>query len=122
MQALSRGLGLAVAVLSLASVVPLLAWDARPSTFAPGAHLALGAAPLALIAVAYLAYQPYLRATRGQVLRAAILALAFLCWAANQALGDVPVATLMNDLAITLFVIDVALTMANWPNPTKRPC
>ncbi|HEU0167601.1 MAG TPA: hypothetical protein VFS62_07475 [Chloroflexota bacterium] len=122
MHAVSRALGLAVAVLSLASLVPLLVWDTRPGTFPGGAHLALGAAPLALIAVAYLIYQRYLRARAGQVLRAAILALAFLCWAANQALGDGPTATLMNDLAITLFVVDVALTMTNWPKPTKASC
>ena len=40
-----------------------------------------------------------------------MLAAAFLFWAANQFWPDVPQATLFNDLAVALFVIDVWLTM-----------
>lgn len=103
----------ALTVLSLAL---LLAWDVAPEFFPSRAHLVLGAGPLALIAVTYLAYQALLmRAGPAHMFRAVVLALAFLCWAANQALDATPVATLMNDLAIALFVIDVLLTMLGWP-------
>ena len=113
---LMRALPLGLGGLTLLSVALLLAWDALPETFPEKAHLVLGAAPLALIAVTYLAYQILVaRASAPRLFRAILLAMAFLFWAANQALGEAPLATLMNDLAIALFVIDVLLTMAVWP-------
>jgi hypothetical protein len=44
-----------------------------------------------------------------------MLAAAFLCWAANQLWPDRREATLLNDIAIALFVLDVFLVMAGWP-------
>jgi hypothetical protein len=43
------------------------------------------------------------------------VALAFLFWAANQVCADVAIATVLNDIAIALFVLDVALVVAGWP-------
>ena len=43
--------------------------------------------------------------------RAIVLAAAFLFWAANQFWPDSLQATLFNDLAVALFVIDAWLTM-----------
>ena len=117
----SRAAALALAGLTLVSVGLLLAWDVVPARFPDGAHQALGAAPLALIALAYLVFQGYARPGRGGLLRAAILALAFLCWAVNQLLGDGRPAVLFNDLAIALFVLDVFLTVAGWPAEDAPP-
>jgi hypothetical protein len=47
-----------------------------------------------------------------------MLAVAFLFWAANQLWPDLPQATLFNDIAIALFVLDVFLVMFGWP-PTS---
>jgi hypothetical protein len=100
------------AVLTVVSLILLLVWDAAPRLFPADAHLVLGATPLALIAATYLVHQLLLaRVPPGRLVRAVLLAAAFLCWAANQAMGDAPLATLMNDLAIALFVVDVLLTM-----------
>jgi len=71
----------------------------------------LGALPLALIAFAYLAQQAVCCQSRKDLVRAILLAVAFLFWAANQLWPDLPQATLFNDIAIALFVLDVFLTM-----------
>ena len=110
-----RGLAVSLGVVTMASVVLLLVWDLKPESFPDSAHLVLGAIPLALIAVSYLLYQAHTRPSQAHLLRAIILALAFLCWAENQWLGDGRLATLFNDLAIGLFVFDVFLTMIGWP-------
>jgi len=111
---------MALGGLTLLSLVVLVAWDVRPSLFPVRAHDVLGAFPLALIALAYLAHQAVLRPGRKALFRAFLLAVAFLFWAANQLWPDLPQATLFNDLAIALFVLDVYLTMAGWP-PESPP-
>ncbi|SRR5581483_6261808 len=118
---LARGTVVVLGLGTIASVGLLLAWDVAPALFPGNAHLLLGAAPLALVAVAYLAYQAVIWPGALQVAKAAMLALAFLFWAVNQVLGDGPRAVLFNDLAIALFVFDVVLTMAGWPPGTNRP-
>jgi hypothetical protein len=105
-------------IISLAGVVVLLAWDVAPTMFPLRAHDVLGAFPLAMIAVAYLAYQAAHRPARLEVLKAVLLAIAFLFWAANQLWPDLPQAMLFNDIAIALFVLDVFLVMIGWP-PTS---
>jgi hypothetical protein len=104
-----------VGVASLVAVVLLLAWDSFPKLFPRGAHNLLGALPLALIAVAYLIYQAARRPGRAEIFKAILLALAFLLWAANQFWPDAACATLLNDLAIALFVLDVFFVMIGWP-------
>lgn len=106
----------ALGVSTLASVAVLVAWDLFPTLFRPGAHDVLGALPLVLIALAYLAYQTVRRPGRREFLKAVLLAIAFLLWAANQLWPTLPQATLFNDLAIALFVLDVFLVMVGWPS------
>ena len=101
--------------MTLACVVVLLVWDAVPTFFPSGAHDVLGALPLALIAFAYLVYQAVRRPVAAELFKAVLLAIAFLLWAANQFWPDAAHATLFNDLAIGLFVLDVFLVMAGWP-------
>lgn len=106
--------------LAMASVVALLVWDAFPQAFPPRAHLLLGSAPLALIAISSLLYQAAKRQQPLGVIKAAVLAAAFLFWAANQLLPGTAYATLFNDLAITLFVLDVFLTVVGRPLSLPR--
>ena len=110
-----RALPVILGVVSLVSVAVLLAWDAAPTLFPPRAHDVLGALPLAMIAVAYLAYQAAHRPAPLEVVKAALLAIAFLFWAANQLWPDIPQSVLFNDIAIALFVLDVFLVMTGWP-------
>jgi hypothetical protein len=110
-----RALPIILGVISLAGVAILFVWDALPHLFPAKAHNVLGAFPLAMIAIAYLAYQSVLRPARLEVLKAVLLAIAFLFWAANQMWPDLPQATLFNDIAIGLFVFDVFLVIIGWP-------
>jgi len=100
---------------TLASVVVLLVWDAFPALFPKDAHNILGALPLALIALAYLVYQTVRRPGRAEVFKAALLAIAFLLWSGNQLWPEASYATLLNDLAIALFVLDVFFVLIGWP-------
>jgi uncharacterized membrane protein len=110
-----RAFPLVLGAATLIGVALLLAWDFNPGAFPEKAHDALGAFPLAMIAIAYLVYQTVRRPTATEFVKALMLAGAFLFWAANQLWPDRPQATLFNDIAIALFVIDVFLVMVGWP-------
>jgi hypothetical protein len=110
-----RAAPVALGILTLLSVVVLLLWDLRPACFPARAHDLLGALPLALIAVAYLVYQSIRRPGRAELFKAALLAIAFLLWAGNQYWPTASWSTLLNDLAIALFVLDVFFVLIGWP-------
>jgi hypothetical protein len=110
-----RALPVLLGILTLAGVGVLLVWDVVPSLFPARAHDALGAFPLAMIAIAYLVYNTAHRPRVLEFVKAILLAVAFLFWAANQLWPDSPRATLYNDIAIALFVLDVFLVMIGWP-------
>jgi hypothetical protein len=102
-------------LVALAGVGALVAWDAFPWLFPARAHDFLAAFPLAMIALAYLVYQAAHRPARMEVVKATMLAAAFLFWAANQLWPNLRQAALLNDIAIALFVLDVFLVMVGWP-------
>ena len=109
-----RSVPFVLCLITLASVLVLLVWDALPRIFPTRAHNVLGALPLALIALAYLAYQAIRRPTAQELTKAILLSIAFLLWAANQFWSDMPYARLLNDMAIGLFVLDVVLVIVGW--------
>jgi hypothetical protein len=102
-------------VLTLASVAVLLVVDALPSLFSGKAHDSVAAFALGMIAFAYLVYQSAHRPPWRELLKAVLLAAAFVFWAANQVWPDPHRAILFNDIAIALFVLDVFLVMIGWP-------
>jgi hypothetical protein len=106
-----RARPLLLGALTFVAMGLLIVWDVAPGWFPIHAHNVLGALPLALIAIAYLVHRWRLRPTRAEALRALLLAAAFLFWAANQLWPDLPQATLLNDVAVILFVLDVLLGM-----------
>jgi multisubunit Na+/H+ antiporter MnhB subunit len=110
-----RLLPLAFGIVTLLAVALLLAWDLAPQRFPARAHDLLGALPLALIALAYMVDQALRRRSPGELFKALLLALAFLFWAANQLWPESSRATLFNDVAIALFVLDVFFAIAGWP-------
>jgi len=110
-----RTLPVILGVVALVDVAALLVWDAFPRLFPARSHEILAAYALAMIAIAYLFYQAVHRPSRAEFLKAILLALAFLFWAANQLWPSVPQATLFNDIAIALFVFDVFLVLVGWP-------
>ena len=106
---------LIMGVATLASVVLLLVEDAAPRLFPARSHDSLAAFSLATIACAYVAFQLAHRRGAAELAKAILLAAAFLFWAANQFWPKLPEASLFNDIAIGLFVLDVFLVIAGWP-------
>jgi hypothetical protein len=105
-------------IVTLASVGVLLIWDLLPGLFPARAHDFLAAFPLAMIALACLVYEAVRRPSRSELIKAILLACAFLFWAANQFWPGLRQATLFNDIAIGLFVFDVFLAMIGRPLST----
>jgi|SRR5579859_1457097 len=110
-----RAIPAILAVATLISVAVLFAWDIFPKLFPARAHNFLAALPLALIAIAYLLYQYARQPAAMEFVKGLMLAVAFLCWGANQFWPDMSQATLLNDIAIALFVLDVFLVIIGWP-------
>jgi hypothetical protein len=121
MKGASRALALSLGVATFASAAVLLIWNLAPGRFPARAHDVLGALPLAVIAVACLAHQASRPAGWRETLKAALLAAAFLFWAGNQLWPEHPRATLMNDVAIVLFVLDVFFVIVGWPRAPDAP-
>lgn len=105
--------------LALVSTLALFAWDAAPRLFAARAHDGIEAFSLATIAVAYLIYQLAGRMSRVELAKSILLAAAFFFWAANQIVPNPRVATVCNDIAIALFVLDVFLVMTGLPSTAE---
>jgi hypothetical protein len=101
---------------TLVSVVLLLAADACRTAYVARFHDLFGALALGLIAFAYLAYQSVRRPSRMEMLKALLLSVAFLLWAANQMCPNTTQGTLFNDFAIALFVLDVYWIIVGWPS------
>ncbi|MGO9324803.1 MAG: hypothetical protein ACLP07_09600 [Terracidiphilus sp.] len=114
-----RVLSVTLGAVTLAGIAVLLGWDAFPRLFPAGSHAILAAFSLAMIALAYLAYQIALWPAAFEFLKAIMLAVAFLFWAANQFWPNSPQATLFNDIAIALFVFDVFLVIVGWPRTSQ---
>jgi hypothetical protein len=108
--------------LTLASVVLLFVEDAFPLRFPVKSHDSLAAFALATIALAYLIYRMAQRPAPMELTKAILLAAAFLFWAANQFWSNRPEATLFNDAAIGLFVLDVFLVIAGRPSAATDGC
>ncbi|HEV2136410.1 MAG TPA: hypothetical protein VGR47_19460 [Terracidiphilus sp.] len=110
-----RSIPLLLSVAALAAVIALFAWDASPKLFPARSHDLLAAFSLAAIAIAYFTYEAAHRPSIPAMIKATLLALAFLFWAANQLWPALPQASLFNDIAIGLFVFDVFLVIGGWP-------
>jgi hypothetical protein len=110
-----RLLPVVLCIATLVSVGALLLWDLLPELFPARAHDFLAAFPLALIALTCLVYEAVRRPSRSELVKAILLACAFLFWAANQFWPTLPHATLFNDIAIGLFVFDVFLAIIGRP-------
>ena len=114
-----RSFPVLLGALTLAAVAGLLVCDVLPGLFPARSHDLLAAFSLTAIAVAYLAYQAAQRPPILELVKAILLATAFLCWAANQLWPGLPQATEFNDVAIALFVLDLFLVIVGGgPAPT----
>ena len=110
-----RVVPLVLGIVTLAGVALLFVEDARPLLLPAGSHDVLAAFSLAMIALAYMVFQLLQRRPRAELVKTILLAAAFLFWAANQFWPNLPRASLYNDIAIGLFVLDVFFVIAGWP-------
>src|SRR5437764_13193861 len=91
-----RAIAIILGITTLGGVGVLLTWDAFPEFYPARAHDFLAAFALAMIAVAYLVWQIARRPAPMEIVKAILLALAFLFWSANQLWPDLKQATLFN--------------------------
>ena len=106
---------LILGIVTLAGVVLLFIEDAAPRLLPAGSHNVLAAFSLAMIACAYMVFQWTHRRPLAELAKTILLAADFLFWAANQLWPNLPQASLFNDIAIGLFVLDVFFVIAGWP-------
>ena len=106
---------LVLGIVTLAAVALLFVEDAAPRLLPARSHDVLAAFSLAMIALAYMVFQLAHRRPAAELLKTTLLAAAFLFWAANQFWPNLPQASLFNDIAIGLFVLDVFFVIAGWP-------
>ena len=110
-----RAVPVLLGVVTMVCVAVLLACDVFPALLPANLHGFVEASPLALIAFAYLLYQVMHRPSLREWIKAVLLAAAFLFWSANQFWPNPHQATIFNDIAISLFVLDVFLVIIGWP-------
>ena len=110
-----RAVPVLLGVVTMVCVALLLASDIFPALLPASLHGFVEATPLALIALVYLLYQSVHRPPLKEWLKAILLAAAFLFWSANQFWPNPHQATIFNDIAIALFVLDVFLVIIGWP-------
>jgi hypothetical protein len=72
-----------------------------------------------MIACAYMVFQLAHHRRMAELFKTILLAAAFLFWAANQLWPNLPQASLFNDIAIGLFVLDVFFVIVGWPAGSK---
>jgi hypothetical protein len=97
-----------VVVLALAAGVLLLTRDVFLTDLP---HAPVSAAPLLLIGAAYLGFQALLRPKPLDLFKALIVSSAFILWGVDQLLPGGWVATILGDVVITLYVLDVGWMM-----------
>ena len=73
-----------------------------------------------MIAFTWLAHHALQRASFRDWLKAILLSIAFLFWASNQFLSNLHLATVCNDIAIALFVLDLVFIIASRPPEGER--
>src|SRR5438034_9047402 len=97
--------------LAVASSVVLLVLDVSRGFREGDARRVVSALPLIAIALACLAFHATWTAEPLDLLKRVLLSAAFLFWAANQLFPTTGWAPIANDVAIALFVLDLALIL-----------
>lgn len=106
-----RAVTVLLLALALASSVVLLVLDVSRGFREGDARRVVSALPLIAIALACLAYHATWTPEPLDLLERVLLSAAFLFWAANQLFPTEGWAPVANDVAIALFVLDLALIL-----------
>ena len=99
----------ALAILAVAASAVLLGVDGSPVLAARIGHAPVSAAPLILIGTAYLLMSALVRVSPLDLLKRVLLAAAFILWGVDQLMTPGPLARLIGDVVIALYVFDLAL-------------
>jgi hypothetical protein len=113
-----RAVTLFLLMLALVSSAALLALDVSGDFRESDARRVVSALPLIAIALACLAFHATWTPEPLDLLKRVLLSAAFLFWAANQLFPTAGWAPVANDIAIALFVLDLALIL--WSDLRKR--
>jgi hypothetical protein len=113
-----RAVTVLLLAVALASSVLLLALDASQGFREGDARRVVSALPLIAIALACLAFDATWTPEPLDLLKRVLLSAAFLFWAANQLFPTTGWAPVANDIAVALFVLDLALIL--WSDLRKR--
>jgi hypothetical protein len=98
-----------LAVLAVVSGAVLLLVDALPHLLPAWPRAPLSAAPLVLIGIAYISLQPLVRPRPLELLKRMMLGGAFILWGIDQLLPPGHLTTVIGDVVITLYVVDLGL-------------
>jgi hypothetical protein len=96
-------------VLALLSCAALLLVDGAPGLLSRLSHAPVSATPLLLIGLAYLGLQPLVRPRPLELLKRMMLGTVFILWGIDQLLPAGPLATVLGDVVIVLYVLDLGL-------------
>ena len=113
-----RAVTVLLLAIALASSVVLLGLDMSPAFREGDARRVVSAVPLIAIALACLAFHATWTPEPLDLLKRLLLSAAFLFWAANQLFPTAAWAPVANDIAIALFVLDLALIL--WSDLRER--
>lgn len=91
-------------------------------SFVPGEmHAYLSAVPLALAGIGYAVLQIHKRPERSMLLKRLLLAATFILWAVDQLLPPGRVATVIGDVVIAAYVLDLYWLMQEQTAADRRP-
>jgi hypothetical protein len=79
------------------------------------------AVPLILIGVAFASLQFVLPRTRRQILLGLMVALAFILWGTEQFLSNPAIASVIDDIVVLLFVLDLSIVIYGHLKPGAHP-
>jgi hypothetical protein len=100
-------------VLALFSGGWLLLGDLAPQMFVGIPHAPVSAAPLLLIGIASLGFQILTRPRPLEAFKALLVSLAFILWGIDQMLAPGWLTTMIGDVVIVLYVIDLGWMMGS---------
>ncbi len=99
---------------ALVGIAVLLVSDAARHYSFAAVHQRVAAFPLLLIGLSYICLQLSATRPRGEMLKGVLLGLAFVLWGGEQLLPPTALVTVMDGAVVTIFVVDLALIIAEY--------
>jgi hypothetical protein len=104
-----RWLSITLFILALVAVACMWFSDALRHLHTMSSHQQIGALPLILIGLSYIAFQFVGKRRLAERVKGLFLGFAFVLWGSEQLLPPSPWVMVMDSLVISIFVVDLAL-------------